>query len=379
MFIEKGLRGGISYIAKRYAKANNKYMSNYDSNKPSTFITYLDKNNLYGWSMSEYLPYKEFKWLENVDEFDVNSINEKSEIGYFLEVDLEYPDELHELHNDYPLAPEKLAISSDMLSKYCKEIADKYKIKVGDVKKLIPNLRNKTKYVLHYRNLQLYLSLGMRLTKIHRILKFKQSDWMKRYIDFNTEKRKNADNDFEKDFFKLMINSVYGKTMENLRKRINVRLVNNEKDFLKYTSRATHITHKIFGKDYAAIHEIKPILMLNKPVYVGFTVLELSKWKMYDFRYSFIKKSFNAELLFTNTGSLTYEIESENVYEEFFKWKDLFDFSNYSKDSKFFDDDNKKVIGKIKDEFGWIIIDEFIGLKSKIYSMKKIDGRVSKE
>ena len=150
--------------------------------------------------MSEYLPYKEFKWLENVDEFDVNSINEKSDTGYFLEVDLEYPDELHELHNDYPLAPEKLAVSSDMLSKYCKKIADKYEIKVGDVKKLIPNLGNKTKYVLHYRNLQLYLSLGMKLTKIHRVLKFKQSDWMKKYIDFNTEKRKNADNDFEKDF-----------------------------------------------------------------------------------------------------------------------------------------------------------------------------------
>ena len=162
-FIEKGLRGGTSYITKRYAKANNKYMNDYDPEKPSTFITYLDKNNLYGWSMSEYLPYGEFEWLENVDEFDVNSINEKSEIGYFLEVDLEYPDELHELHNDYPLAPEKLAIPSDMLSKYCKEIADKYKIKVGDVKKLIPNLGNKTKYVLHYRNLQLYLSLGMKL------------------------------------------------------------------------------------------------------------------------------------------------------------------------------------------------------------------------
>ena len=269
LFIEKGSRGGISYISKRYTKANNKYMSDYNSKKPSIFIAYFDKNNLYGWSMSEY-PYEEFEWLENVDEFDVNSINEKNEIGYFLE----YPDELHELHNDYPLAPEKLAISSNMLSKYCKEIADEYDIKVGDVKKLIPNLGNKTKYVLHYRNLQLYLSLGMKLIKIHRILKFKQSDWMKKYIDFNTEKRKNATNDFEKDFFKLMINSVYGKTMENLRKRIHVRLVNNKKDFLKYTSRTTYVTHKLFDKDYAAIHEIKPVLMFNKLIYVGFTVLE---------------------------------------------------------------------------------------------------------
>ena len=161
--------------------------------------------------MSEYLPYREFEWLENVDKFDVMSINEKREIGYFLKVDLKYPDELHDLHNDYPLAPGKLAVTNDMLSKYCKEITDKYDIEVGDVKKLIPNLGNKTKYVVHYRNLQLSLSLGKKLTEIHRVLKFKQSDWMKKYTDFNTEKRKNATNDFEKDFFKLMINSVYGK------------------------------------------------------------------------------------------------------------------------------------------------------------------------
>ena len=179
-----------------------------------------------------------------------------------------------------------------MLSDYCKKIADEYEIKVGDVKKLIPNLGNKTNYVVHYRNLQLYLSLGMKLTKIHRVLKFKQSDWMKKYINFNTEKRTSAANSFGKDFFKLMINIVYGKTMENLRKRISVRLVNNETDFLKYTSRPTHITHKIFGKNYAALHEIKSVLTLNKPIYVGFTVLELSKWLMYDFHYNFIKKNF---------------------------------------------------------------------------------------
>ena len=149
LFIKKGLRGGISYIAKRYAKANDKYMNDYDPKKPLTFITYLEMNNLYGRAMSEYLPYGRFKWLKNVDESEVNSVSEKSPIGHFLEVDLEYPDKLHELNNDCPLAPEKPAVSSDMLLKYCKEIADKYEIKIGDVKYIILNLSNKTKYVLH--------------------------------------------------------------------------------------------------------------------------------------------------------------------------------------------------------------------------------------
>ena len=132
--------------------------------------------NLYGWAMGEYLPYEGFKWLKNDDESDVMSINEKSLKGYFLDVDLEYSGEIHELHNDYPLTPEKLAVFSDMLSKYCKKIANKYEIKVCDAKKLIPNLGQKTNYVLHYRNLQLYLSLGIKLTKIHRVLKFEQSN-----------------------------------------------------------------------------------------------------------------------------------------------------------------------------------------------------------
>ena len=179
----------------------------------------------------------------------------------------------------------------------------------------------------------------------------------------------------KKDFFKLMINSVYGKTMENLRKRINVRLVNNAKDFLKYTNRPTYVTHKIFGKDYNAFPEIKQVLVLNKPISVEFTVLELSKLLMYDFHHNFIKKNFNAELLFTDTGSLTYEIKSEDVYKEFFKLKDLFDFSNYSKDSEFFNIINMKVVGKMKDEFRGVIATEFVGLKSKMYSIKEIDGK----
>ena len=156
-----------------------------------------------------------------------------------------------------------------------------------------------------------------------------------------------------------MINSVYGKTMEYF-----------QKDFLKYTSRPTHISHKVFDKNYAAIHEIKPVLTLNKPIYVGLTVLELSKWLMFDFHYNFIKKHFDTELLFTDTDSVAYEIKSD-VYEEFFKHKHLFDFSNYSKNSNFFDETNKKVIGKMRDDSEGKIIKEFCSIKVKDVFLKK--------
>ena len=196
LFIEKGMSGGISYIVKRHSKANNKYMQSYDAK----FITYQDANNLYGWAKSQYLPYSGFKWLnqKEISDFYLNSVSEDSLIDYILELDLEYPGELDDLHNDYPLAPERLEISQNMLSNYCFSIANENGIKIGRVNKLVPNLDNKSKYVVHYRNLQLYLSLEMKLTKVHRIFKFKQSDWLKKYIDFNTDKRKNAANSFEK-------------------------------------------------------------------------------------------------------------------------------------------------------------------------------------
>ena len=178
LFIEKGMREGIFYIAKRHSEANNYYMQSYDVNKANRFIMYLDANNLYGWAMSQYLPYGGFKWLnqKEIDKFDVNiikcnSIEKNSSHGYMLEVDLEYPDELHEMHNGYPLAPEKLKINHNMLSNYCSNIANEYGMKIDDA---VTNLGNKSKYVLLYKNIQLYLSLGIKLTKVHRILKFKQ-------------------------------------------------------------------------------------------------------------------------------------------------------------------------------------------------------------
>ena len=205
LFIEKGMRGGISYIAKRHSKANNKYMKCYDSNKKSIYIyiTYLDANNLYGQAISQCLPYNGFKRLsqKEISEFCLNSVSENSSIGYVLEVGLEYPIELHNLHNDYPLASEKLEISQNMLLKYCSNIVNKHGTKICKVIKLVPNLDNN---VVHYRNLQLYLSLGMKVTKVHRILKFKRSDWLKKYMIVIQTKEKNAANSFEKNFLKLM-------------------------------------------------------------------------------------------------------------------------------------------------------------------------------
>ena len=187
-----------------------------DDKKPSKYITYLDANNLYGSTISQYLPYGKFKWLnqKEIDKFDVKAIEKNGSNGQILKGNLEYSDELHELHNDYPLVLEKLEISNDMLSKYCSDIANKYGIKVGGVHKLVPNLGNKSKYVLHYQNLQLYLSFRIKLVSAHRILKFNQSDWMKTYIDFNTKKEKTlliVLKKKKKKAFKLIINSVYGK------------------------------------------------------------------------------------------------------------------------------------------------------------------------
>ena len=375
LFIEKGMRGGISYIANRYGKANNKYMKQYDEKVPSKYIMYLDANNLYGWAMSQYLPTGGFKWLteQQIKGLNLNQYKEDSEKGLILEVDLEYPKELHNLHNDYPLAPEKIKVTKDMLSDYSQKIAEKFKISTGLVHKLIPTLGKKEKYVLHYRNLQLYLDLGLKLTKIHRVLEFNQSPWLKQYIDFNTQKRTNAKNSFEKDFFKLMNNSVFGKTMENIRKRVNVKLVTDVKKLLKWTSKPTYISSKIFNENLVAVHKTKEQIKLNKPAYVGMCILDLSKTLMYDFHYNYIKQHYGskAKLLFTDTDSLTYEIEAEDVYSDFWKDKDLFDNSDYPESSPYFYKTNKKVIGKFKDEAAGVPVCEFVGLRSKMYSYIK--------
>ncbi len=380
LFIEKGLRGGISVISGRYSKANNKYMDdNYDPNETSKYITYLDANNLYGWAMSQYLPTHNFKWIDT-NNFNVNEISDDYKYGYIMEVDLEYPIELHDSHSDYPLAPERILIKNDMLSMYSTEI--KNKLDIGDckVEKLVPNLFNKTRYVVHYRNLKFYLEQGMKLNKIHRILQFEQSPWLKSYIDFNTDKRKQAKSDFEKDFFKLLNNSVFGKTMENVRKRINCEVVNKIERRNKLTSDPKFEYMNIINEDLVIIKSKQTKVELKKPIYCGFTILDLSKLLMFNFHYNTIKKQYGnkAKLLFTDTDSLCYEIETEDIYQDMCDKKELYDFSDYPINNKFHDASNKKIIGKFKDETSGTPIIEFVGLRSKMYSIKLFTGKDKK-
>ena len=166
---------------------------------------------------------------KKISNIDLGKYTKDGKKGMILEVDLEYHKSLHDLHNDFPVGSKKVKVSSGMLSEYCKKIAKNYKISIGLVRKLIPSLRDKEEYVLHYQNFQLYLNLGLKIKKVHRVLEFDQSPWLKQYIDFNTEKQKHAKNLFEKDFFKLMNNSVFGKYCENLCKRVDVKLVTTDR------------------------------------------------------------------------------------------------------------------------------------------------------
>ena len=365
LFIEKGTRGGTSYIAHRHAEANNKYMKNYDLLKLISYIMYLDKNNLYGWAMCQPLPYGDFKWIETD-----RVLPKRPGKGLIYEVDLEYPKELHDLHNDYPCASEKIHVSYDILSPYCREIKDKFNICSGNVTKLISTLSDKENYVVYENTLHLYLRLGLKIKKVHKVLEFSEKPFLKPYIEFNTEKRKNAKNAFEKDFFKLMNNSVYGKTMENVRKQCNIKLETDHDHLLKLASKAEYGGHNIINENLVAVRMKKPCVTLNKPIYVGMCILDLSKLLMYDFHYNFIKAIYGerAKLLFTDTDSLCYHIMTDDVYEDFDQHRDEFDNSDYNKSSKFFFDFNKKVIGKMKDEAAGNIITSFVGLKSKMYS-----------
>ena len=369
LMVEQGIRGGISMISHKFAKANNPYMEEYDPDQPPSYILYWDANNLHGWAMSEPLPTGNFSWIPEPEKLDVKNIPEDGDTGYILEVDMEYPHHLHDLHSDYPLAAEKKRIEYDDLSPYSQKLKEGLGME-GSYDKLVPNLHAKNKYIIHYRSLQQCLSLGLKLTKIHRAIAFDQSRWLKGYIDLNTEMRKEAKNTFEKNFFKLMNNSIFGKTMENVRNRINLELVHTEKRLKKVVSKPTFHQFRIINEDLTMVHLKKAELKLNKPIYVGMSILDLSKMLMYDFHYNYVKPKYtDAKLLFTDTDSLCYKINTNDIYQDMKEDSIHFDTSDYAKDHFLHSNENKKVLGKMKDECAGTVVKEFVGLRPKMYSM----------
>ncbi|GFR75259.1 hypothetical protein ElyMa_002183000 [Elysia marginata] len=345
--------------------------------KEGSGILYLDANNLYGWAMNQHLPTGGFRWVEDCNQLAGAIADHPPDAaeGYILEVDLDYPRELHGAHNAYPLAPERLVVQRNWMSEYQHALMGVRP--PAEVEKLFPNLRNKERYVVHYRNLQLYLSLGMKLKKVHRGLCF-FSPWKEPYIRMNTELRKQAASDFEKDLYKLMNNSVFGKTMENLRKRVNVKLVrSHEEDKLRRLIASPSFARaNIFDDDLAALHMHKSRLTLNRPIYVGMSILDLSKYLMYDFYYTQIKVQYGdrADLLYTDTDSLLLEIQMEDVYRDMGRRADLYDTSDYPKDHPLYNTTNKKVLGKMKDECTGRAIEEYVGLRPKMYSILEAGG-----
>jgi hypothetical protein len=319
--------------------------------------------------MSQKLPHKDFKW---VDIGGVTLYDPEGEKGYIVECDLLYPEELHEEHNAYPLAPERVAVNDEMLSPYALAMKQDLGMKGATVEKLVPNLRGKKKYIIHYRTLQFYLAHGMRLERIYRALEFTQTAFMEPFIRKNTELRKATDIPFEKDLHKLMNNSCYGKTMENVRKYKDIKLVTTPDQFQKLAKNPRYIRRTTFTEDLVAVHMQKKVVCLDKPIYIGFSVLDLSKLLMYRFHYDHMMVKYGpqrAQLLFTDTDSLCYSVKTEDLYKDMGEDSELYDFSDYPKSHPLHSDANKKVIGKMKDETKGVPIQEFVGLRAKMYSI----------
>ena len=354
--IESGIRGSICQSIHRHVEANDRYMKNYNKNVPASYLEYLDANNLYGWAMCKKLPVDNFRWTEDLDMYTQNFIknyDENSDYGSILEVDIEYPKTLWDLHKDLPFLAERA--------------------KLRNVEKLITSEDDKENYVVHISALKKALNHGLILKKVHRVIEFRQEAWMKPYIDMNTKLRADAKSDFEKDFFKLMNNSVFGKTMENVRNHRDIKLVTNNERRNELVSEPNYHTTTHFSERLLAIEMKKTVIMMNKPIYLGQAILDISKTLMYEFWYDYIKPKYKekAQLCFMDTDSFIICIFTEDFYKDIAndveKW---FDTSNYNKN-----DNrplpiriNKKVLGMFKDELGGKVMLKFCAPRAKTYA-----------
>ena len=384
LMLESNIRGGICGVSKNFASANNRYVPDtYDPSKPDTYLLYLDACNLYGMALSKPLPQSNFKFVQNVDLDKILATPVDSPVGYFVEADVEYPESLHDAHSGFPLAPENMTITPEMLSPYTRELASCLNRTPSDAHKLTSTLFTKEKYLVHYTNLQTYVRLGLCVTRVHRVVEFHQSAYIKPYIDRCTALRQASTSDFGSNMIKFLANSIFGRSLMNVRKHQNVLLSNRRKYTLKKLSSPLYRGFKIFSNDLIAVHCLKSSIVLAHPIFIGFTVLETSKQHMYDFYYRTLVDgifvgSTSCQYIYGDTDSLILEIEStEDVYEVMKSNSTHFDMSSYPRNTPYFDPVNKKVPGKFKDELAGqfpSVIKEVVALRPKAYSILVSDG-----
>ncbi|KYN09798.1 hypothetical protein ALC57_18080, partial [Trachymyrmex cornetzi] len=323
MFVERGIRGGLSQCTNRYARANNKYMPSYDPSKPSSYLMYYDINNLNGWAMCQPLPYADFRWVDDVHNSDFTIIALDSQTGYILEVDLEYPQHLHDAHTDLPFCPTR----------------EKPPGKRDD--KLLATLCDK-----HYA------------------------------LQLNTKFRTMAKNDFEKNLYKLMNNAVFGKTMENVRDRVDVKLLTKWEG--RYGAEAmiakpNFHSRSVFSENLIAIELRKLEVKFDKPIYMGMCILDISKTCLYKFHHEYMAPVFRekCKIMYTNTDSLIYHVECDDIYDVMKRDINRFDTNDYAVDNAYsIPFANKKVPGLMKDENNGAIMTEFVGLRAKMYALR---------
>lgn len=328
--------------------------------------------------MSQPLPIGNYEWVESNNDNDMKkhtnfimNLSDDSETGYIFEVDIHYPESLHRKHNDFPFCAERRQLP--------KQAFDIIGEKASKFPKLLLTLLDKEKYVIHYRMLKLALHHGLVLKKVHHILKFKQSLWLKPYIDLNTELRKKANNDFEKSFFKLLNNAIFGKTMENVRSRVDIKLANkwNGKCGARMLiARPNFKRYTVFDEELVAIELQKTHVLMDKPIAVGMSILDISKLTMYSFLYDFLKPKYNhkCRVAYTDTDSFILDIETADFYKDMCENISMFDTSDYPWPNEYnIERKNKKIPGLFKDELNGKIITEFVGLRAKCYAVRSLD------
>ena len=376
-FIESSIRGGLCCASYKHAVANNKYLSDYDPNESHSYIILFDVVSLYATIMAKSpLPYGQFRWLTRgeIDQLDIMNINPKGEQGYFMEVSLEYGKEIMDRTKYFPFAPEKKKVPTLWWSEYTKHVAQIFGHPFQDgAEKLIATVTDKDHYICHSSILKFYLENGMKLKEVHRVLAFAQKPWMKKFVEFNAQKRKEAKSTFWKDLYKRINNCLYGRSLYSAKSQIDFRLVNEKKQFLKLSSKPNFKGFEVISDNLAGVEMGQIRVELTHPLYVGSAILELSKLYMYNIYYNYFVKMYeqNVTLCYMDTDSFLLWIRGEenDPYEDVRHNSSLFDLSNFDKEDPVYSQEGFRKMGTLKSEFGSRHIKSFVCLRAKSYSI----------